>query len=117
MERTIELETDILEVWAALTRPERLSSWFGATAVEVELRPGGRLTFDTAGARWRGLVETVEPPRRFAFRWLVREGEAMERTRVEFRLEPSPAGTTLTVTETPLWGERAVPTDMVGAMS
>jgi uncharacterized protein YndB with AHSA1/START domain len=117
VERSIELESGIQEVWAALTRPERLSTWFGADVVEVELRPGGRITFERTGAAWRGLVEAVEPPRRFAFRWLVREGHAGEmRTRVEFVLEPSPTGTVLTVRETPLWGEPSeAPTVMAGA--
>jgi uncharacterized protein YndB with AHSA1/START domain len=106
MERSIELTSDIQDVWAALTTPERLSSWFGASAVELELRPGGRITFERGDSRWRGLVEVVEPSRRFAFRWLPREGRAAERTRVVFLLEPTTTGTRLTVRETPLWLER-----------
>ncbi len=106
MERTIELGADIHEVWAALTEPERLSAWFGAGVVEVELRPGGRITFEAGDVRWRGLVETVEPPRRFAFRWLLREDQVdAVRTHVEFLLTPSRQGTRLTVQETPLWQE------------
>jgi uncharacterized protein YndB with AHSA1/START domain len=106
VKRTIEVQRDAQEVWAALTEPERLSDWFGATAVEVELRPGGRITFERGDARWRGLVEEVEPPWRFAFRWLVREDQpARDRTRVEFLLEPVKGGTRLTVHETPLWPE------------
>jgi uncharacterized protein YndB with AHSA1/START domain len=117
VERTIQVERDPQEVWDALTEPERLSDWFGATAVEVELRPGGRITFERGDARWRGLVEGVEPPRRFAFRWLVREDQpAIARTRVEFLLERVEGGTRLTVRETPLWHEpRAALRAIVGA--
>jgi uncharacterized protein YndB with AHSA1/START domain len=83
--------------------------------VEVELRPGGRITFDLGATRWRGLIEVVEPPRRFAFRWLIREGYAAERTRVVFRLEPTTTGTRLTVRETPLWREQEpAPTGLAG---
>jgi uncharacterized protein YndB with AHSA1/START domain len=106
MERAIELRSDPETVWAAVTEPERLSEWFGATAVEVELRPGGRITFERGAARWRGLVEAAEPPRRFAFRWLARDDQPPSaRTRVEFLLEPVEGGTRLTVRETPLWHE------------
>ena len=102
--REIELEAPIDEVWAAVTRPERLSAWFGAQALEAVLRPGGRITFERQGEIWRGLVELVEPPRRFAFRWLPGPGGALEqRTRVEFRLEPIEGGTRLTVREAPLF--------------
>jgi uncharacterized protein YndB with AHSA1/START domain len=104
LKRTVELDTDIREVWSALTRTERLSEWFGARALEAELRPGGRITFEREGELWRGLVEVVDRPHVFAFRWLPRPGEpANERTRVEFRLERIPAGTRLTVLEGTLW--------------
>jgi uncharacterized protein YndB with AHSA1/START domain len=117
VQRTIEVNRDPQEVWAALTVPERLSDWFGATALEVELRPGGRITFERGDAWWRALVEEVEPPRRFAFRWLVREDQpATARTRVEFLLEPVEDGTRLTVRETPLWPEsEATQRAIVGA--
>ena len=113
MERSIELETDIEDVWAALTQPERLSAWFGARAVEAELRPGGRITFEHGEAVWRGLVETVDRPHAFAFRWLPRPDDPpARRTRVEFRLEAIPGGTRLTVHEAGLW-EGAPGSDVV----
>src|SRR6266581_2292425 len=59
------------EVWAALTRPDELSSWFGIDVVSLELRPAGRIVFRGAdGASRRALVEIVDEPARFAFRWL-----------------------------------------------
>src|SRR5258708_31520430 len=59
------------EVWAAITRPEELSRWFGMEVVSLDLRPAGRIVFkDGGGTSRRALVEEVEPPCRFVFRWL-----------------------------------------------
>jgi uncharacterized protein YndB with AHSA1/START domain len=94
------------EVWAALTRPEELSRWFGSEVVSLDLRPGGRIVFrDADGGPHRALIEVVEAPARFAFRWLpapVRAGsQRSPGSRVELLLEEVPGGTALTVVETP----------------
>jgi uncharacterized protein YndB with AHSA1/START domain len=103
VERRIELRARRDDVWAAITLAERLSSWFGGDA-EIELRPGGRLTVTGGGRVRRGLVEAVEPPSRFSFRWLPEPGEPTGlRTRVELTLEECGVGTRLTVVERSLW--------------
>ena len=89
-------------VWAIVTEPRHVARWFSDEA-EIELRPGGAmlLTWHGHGA-YRAHVEAVEPPRRFAFRWLLREGfEPGEGTStlVEFTLEPEGEGTRLRVVE------------------
>jgi len=59
------------EVWAAITRPEELSRWFGMEVVSLDLRPAGPHRLQ--GRRRHvapALVEEVEPPCRFVFRWL-----------------------------------------------
>jgi uncharacterized protein YndB with AHSA1/START domain len=92
------------EVWAAITRPQELSRWFGAEVVSLDLRPAGRIVFrDAGGASRRALIETVEAPHRFAFRWLPSPGRAGgdPGSRVEFLLEEVVEGTALTVVETP----------------
>ena len=57
-------DTDIDDLWSALTDPGRLARWFGQ--VEGDLRPGGefRLSVDASG--WDGTVrvEVCEAPRR-----------------------------------------------------
>jgi uncharacterized protein YndB with AHSA1/START domain len=44
------------------------------------------------------VIEAVEPPQRFAFRWQADQGDAAM-TRVEFTLEPHAEGTRLFVVE------------------
>ena len=57
-------DTDIDDLWSALTDPGRLARWFGQ--VEGDLRPGGafRLSVDASGWDGTGRVEACEPPRR-----------------------------------------------------
>lgn len=93
------------EVWAALTRPAELSRWFGAEVASLDLRPAGRMVVrHPDGSSRRALVETVDAPSRFAFRWLpapAGSAGADPGSRVEFLLEEVEEGTALTVVETP----------------
>jgi len=59
-------DTDIDDLWSAITDPGRLARWFGQ--VEGDLRPGGefRLSVEASGVESRGRVEACEPPRRLA---------------------------------------------------
>jgi uncharacterized protein YndB with AHSA1/START domain len=67
--REVVVEAPLEDVWAALTNAEHLGAWFGAE-VELEARPDGPISFRFAdGSSRRGVVEAVEPPGRFAFRW------------------------------------------------
>ncbi len=63
-ERVIPLPIE--RVWAALTDSAELARWFGESA-EVDLRPGGEmhLGFGVHGDA-HCVIETVEPPYRFA---------------------------------------------------
>ncbi len=57
-------DTDIDDLWAALTDPRRLARWHGQ--VEGDLRPGGefRRSLESEGWDGTGRVEACEPPRR-----------------------------------------------------
>src|SRR6476659_4265662 len=57
-------DTDIDDLWSALTDPGRLARWLGE--VEGDLRLGGeyRARFFASGWEGRGRVEVCEPPRR-----------------------------------------------------
>jgi uncharacterized protein YndB with AHSA1/START domain len=101
IERTLQLTQPPERVWAALTTAEGLGTWFGHRA-EVDLRVGGqvRLAWDS-GDTATLTIERVEPPRVFGYTWRIAglpEGDP-RRTYVEFTLEPTGAGTTLTMVE------------------
>src|SRR5208283_2007932 len=57
-------DTDIDDLWSALTDPGRVARWYGR--VEGDLRPGGgfRLYLESDGWDGTGRVEACEPPRR-----------------------------------------------------
>jgi len=57
-------DTDIEDLWSALTDPTRLARWYGH--VEGELRPGGRFRTYLEGPdiEGTGRVDACEPPRR-----------------------------------------------------
>jgi len=57
-------DTDIDDLWSALTDPARLARWYGR--VEGDLHLGGqfRLHVDDAGMDVNGRVEACDPPRR-----------------------------------------------------
>ncbi|MGD9986527.1 SRPBCC family protein [Pseudonocardia sp.] len=73
-------------VWRAVTQPVHLAQWF-PSAVEVDLRVGGTMTFTfgEGGPHLTGEVTALDPPRLLAFTW----GEDDMR----FELEPDGDGT------------------------
>jgi uncharacterized protein YndB with AHSA1/START domain len=102
IERTLQLTHSPERVWQALTTAEGLGTWFGNSA-EIDLRVGGRakLSWNT-GDTATFTIERLEPPRVFGYTWGIYglpEGDP-RRTYVEFTLEPTGAGTTLTMVET-----------------
>ena len=101
IERTIEVAHPPGRVWAALTTAEGLGAWFGNEAV-IDLRPGGLARMSWAeGFSVEMRVERVEEPTVFGFTWPVYglPEDDPRRTYVEFTLEPTAAGTRLTVVE------------------
>lgn len=100
MERTIRLDAQVEEVWDALTRPELLSSWFGAE-MHIEPRRGGAVDARFPdGSRRRGVVQTAEPLRRLVFRWRsVSPAASGEASVVELVLRTEEDATVLTVVE------------------
>jgi uncharacterized protein YndB with AHSA1/START domain len=96
--RELELPAPPDEVWEALTDPDHLAEWF-ANDVELDARPGGEGIFRWDNGEIRtAVVEEVEPPRRFGFRWTDDAGGSA----VVFELDEVPGGTRVTVRETSL---------------
>ncbi|HKE77323.1 MAG TPA: SRPBCC domain-containing protein [Acidimicrobiales bacterium] len=78
--REIVIEAPVEVVWRTITEPDQIALWF-ADRVDVDIRPGaaGTLVFEdkaTAEAVSAAVVvDAVEPPHRFSFRWGAPEGE------------------------------------------
>jgi uncharacterized protein YndB with AHSA1/START domain len=55
-------DTDIDDLWSALTDPQRLARWYGR--VEGDLRVGGEFSAFVHGSQWegRGRIDVCEPP-------------------------------------------------------
>lgn len=101
IERTLQLTHPQERVWAALTTAEGLGTWFGHKA-EIDLRVGGKakLTWDSGDVATL-TIEKVEPMSTFAYSWSIYglPEDDPRRNLVEFTLEPTDTGTTLTMVE------------------
>jgi uncharacterized protein YndB with AHSA1/START domain len=109
IEKSVEIAAPLERVWRALTDHEAFGTWFGVR-LDGPFAAGETSTGHMAHpgyehVRWEALVERIEPPTLFSFRWhpyaidpaIDYSGEPT--TLVEFRLEPIATGTRLTVTE------------------
>jgi uncharacterized protein YndB with AHSA1/START domain len=101
--RTVHIAAHRSAVWAALTEAELISEWFGETA-SIDLRVGGR---GSIGWKQHGehafIVEEVDEPNTFAFRWVNNDGgdpSVDPTTLARFTLSDKAGGTELTVVET-----------------
>src|ERR1035438_5726754 len=68
IEQEILIEAPVEVVWRTITEPDQMSQWF-ADRVDLVVEPGahGYMQFGDQGGPV--VVETVEPPARFSFRW------------------------------------------------
>jgi len=105
-----QFDTDIDDLWAALTDPRRLARWYGE--VEGDLRLGGEfhLHLPSAGDR-TGRVDACERPRRLAL--TIRDPDAQpgqpDETVIEAGLTADDGRTTLIVEI------RGMPLDLIAA--
>ncbi len=102
IEKEILIDAPVDVVWRVVTEPEQIRQWFTDQA-EIELRVGGtgRLRF-SSGDSYELQIEAVEPPRRFAFRWVQPAGSVARADNsmlVEFILQPEAGSTRLRVVE------------------
>lgn len=105
IDREINIAAPVDRVWAVLTEPEHVGTWFGqGSPTEVDLRPGGTMVLDHGQyGLFRTRIEKVDPPHYLAYRWAsAYPGEAAtdsNSTLVEFTLTPDGEGTRLTLSE------------------
>lgn len=110
--RTVVIDAPVERVWDALIDHEKFGSWF-RVALDQPFMPGGASTGHMTypgyeDYRWEARIVAIEPMTRFALEWpatggdkaLMESGEPVaEWTLVEFCLEPTAAGTRLTISE------------------
>lgn len=108
IEREISIDATPEVVYEVISAPEHMREWWPD---EAELEPvaggTGRITFGDSSSP-DAITETLtvveaDPPRRFSFRWIPDEGEALTSTKsllVTFDLVPTEAGTLLRFSET-----------------
>ena len=101
IEREIMIDAPVEVVWRTITEPDQISQWF-ADRVELEAKPGahGYLGFGDQGGPV--VVEVVDPPTRFSFRWnhpVAEEPVAGNSMLVEFTLRGEDGRTRLRVVE------------------
>jgi uncharacterized protein YndB with AHSA1/START domain len=103
IEREVMIAAPIERVWAVITQPRHVGTWFGDAGAEIDLRPGGAII-----THWKdygtgyGIVERVEPPHVFAWRGALlgqTEVRPDNSTLVEFTLTAEGDQTRLRVVE------------------
>ena len=90
IDREILIEAPPEVVWRTITEPDQMSQWF-ADRVELVAEPGARGYMHFGDQGGPVVVETVERPVRFSFRWNHPRGEepvAGNSMLVEFTLTP-----------------------------
>ncbi len=100
-------DSDIDDVWSALTDPSRLARWYGE--VEGDLRLGGEYRAHLLASGWEGTghVESCDPPQRLVVR--TREKDSPDARVIEVVLTADGDHTIL------VWEARGFPLDMLSA--
>ena len=100
-------DTDIDDVWSALTDPSRLAGWYGE--VEGDLRVGGECHLRLFASGWEGngRVEACEPPQRLLVR--IKDADEPDENDIEAMLTPDGNQTIV------VWEERGMPLDLLSA--
>jgi|ERR1700722_1970751 len=68
IEREVLIDAPIEVVWRTITEPDQMSRWF-AERVDLVVEPGARGYMQFGDQGGPVVVETVDPPTRFSFRW------------------------------------------------
>ncbi|WP_245651384.1 SRPBCC domain-containing protein [Streptosporangium amethystogenes] len=109
MEREIRIDAAPEIVFDVVSRPEHIKMWWSDDA-SFEPAPGavGELVWDDRAVVESITVVDVDPPRRFAIRWIAPDGQLPDADNsllITFELEPSGDGTILRLTESG-WREK-----------
>lgn len=91
------IAASVERVWAAITIPERISSWFAEARVQIEPRLGGayNLRFGDEGPFTEGKITAFDPPWLLEHTW---PDPPNPPARVRYELEPDGDGCRLRLT-------------------
>jgi len=100
-------DTDIDDLWSAVTDPRRLAHWLGE--IEGDLRLGGEFhaQFFSSGWEGTGRVQECEPPNRLLV--LTKDADESNEGPIEVTLTADGDQTVL------VWEERGMPVDLLAA--
>jgi uncharacterized protein YndB with AHSA1/START domain len=90
IDREVLIEAPVEVVWRTITEPDQITQWF-ADRVELVVEPGAHGFMEFGDQGGPVVVEIVDPPTRFSFRWNHPRGEepvAGNSMLVEFTLTP-----------------------------
>ena len=101
------MDTDIDDVWSALTDPSRLARWYGE--VEGDLRPGGEYHARLFSSGWEGTgsVEACEPQQRLLVR--IKDADESDENVIEVTLTADGQHSVV------VWEERGMPVSQLSA--
>jgi len=91
----LNLDNHVEEVWAALTRSDRLPQWLAPGEIEPRVGGAARLDFGDSGIVIDSTVTVFEPMRRLEYSW---SGPREPERPVCWEVEPLGAGSVLTLT-------------------
>jgi uncharacterized protein YndB with AHSA1/START domain len=74
IDRDILIEAPVEVVWRTITEPDQMSQWF-ADRVDLVIEPGARGYMQFGDQGGPVVVEVVDRPARFSFRWNFPRGE------------------------------------------
>jgi uncharacterized protein YndB with AHSA1/START domain len=100
-------DTDIDDLWSALTDPRRLARWMGEVAGDLQRGGEFRARFFASGWEGTGRVEACEPPRRLLL--LTMEPGQPDEHVIEVTLAADGDQTIL------VWEERGMPVNLLAA--
>ena len=100
-------DTDIDDLWSALTEPGRLARWLGEVEGDLRLDGEFRARFFASGWEGTGRVEACDPPRRLLVQ--TREPDQPDEHAIEVTLASDGDQTIL------VWEERGLPLDHLAA--
>jgi uncharacterized protein YndB with AHSA1/START domain len=98
--RNIWIKASPERVWLAITDPVQIQQWFSPTIpwVVSALEVGGKIYAEGYESQM-GIIEVIDPPREFAYRWTSPSADDPVTTLTTFTLKEENGGTRVAISE------------------